>query len=243
VEDLQTSIFRLILALPAFVAGLTLHEFAHAWMGNRLGDDTARRLGRVSLDPMVHIDPFGAIFFVISSLVGFGIGWAKPVPFNPRNLENPRRDSILIAIAGPISNLIQVPFWILGLWIVGQLAERSGVVVDLNFIKNMSAGGQEGMIYSVLATVFAMGVLINIMLAAFNMIPIPPLDGHYVLEGLGPPAITDFFNSIRPFSFILLIVLMQLNVISMILMPFMSLAQSLIVLGIYGVWLPPGNNG
>jgi Zn-dependent protease len=212
------------------VAGLTIHEFAHAWMGNRLGDDTARRMGRVTLDPMAHIDPFGAIFFLLAWFSGFGIGWAKPVPFNPRNLENPRRDAVLIAIAGPVSNLLQVPFWLLGLWLVRLAAEHFGPGIDFDFVKGVvNRAPDAGSVYSLLASVFATGVVINIMLAAFNMIPIPPLDGHYVLEGLGPPFVTDFYNSIRPFAFILLIVLVQTPFIGAALLPFRHAASNLVI--------------
>ena len=228
-DDFQGKLFSLILAIPAFVAALTVHEFAHAWMGNRLGDDTARRMGRVTLDPMAHLDPFGSLFFVIMWFSGFGIGWAKPVPFNPRNLENPRRDAILIAIAGPISNLLQVPFWLAGLWIVRLMAERSGTVIDAEFIIGvLSQSPDPNSVYSILAEVFTTGILINVMLAAFNMLPIPPLDGHYVLEGLGPPFIADFFNMIRPFAFILLIILVQTPIIGMAISPFLGVATYLV---------------
>jgi len=220
-------LFSLILAIPAFVAALTVHEFAHAWMGNRLGDDTARRMGRVTLDPMAHLDPFGALFFLLAWFSGFGIGWAKPVPFNPRNLENPRRDSILIAIAGPISNLLQVPFWLLGLWVVGQVVKHTGIGLGDDPFAPMQ----------ILVMLFVNGVMINVLLAAFNMIPIPPLDGHYVLEGLGPPFITDFFNLIRPWSFLILILLLQIpgNPLGQAIAPFYALANRAVGLAL-GLW-------
>src|SRR5947207_1684668 len=109
-------LFFMLLDLPAFVAALTVHEFAHAWMANRLGDDTPRRMGRLTLDPLAHLDPIGSLFWVVAALSGFPLlAWAKPVPFNPRNLSQPRRDAILIAIAGPCSNLLQIPIWLLAL--------------------------------------------------------------------------------------------------------------------------------
>jgi len=208
----QEKLLHLLFQLPAFVSALTIHEFAHAWMANRLGDDTPRRMGRLSMDPLVHLDPFGSLMFVFSALVGFGIGWAKPVPFNPRNLENPRHGAILIALAGPVSNLIQAPIWLFMLWIFRLAAQNSPALAASPITVFM-------------LQVLSMGVIINVLLAAFNMVPIPPLDGHWVLEGLGPPAVTDFYNSIRPYSFIILIGLLWTGVISRAIAPFMGLAQ------------------
>lgn len=196
----NNDLVALALSIPAFVAGLTVHEFAHAWMANKLGDDTPRRMGRLTLDPFSHLDPLGSAVFFLSGLFGYiGIGWAKPVPFNPRNLRHPQRDRILIALAGPVSNLLQIPVWLLLLYLtrlaLGPSLFKLGMPVSM-------AGA--------LIEMLAMGVLINLVLAAFNMIPLPPLDGHYVLEGLGPPAVADFYNTIRPFSCLILLVAINL---------------------------------
>lgn len=208
-----------MLALPAIIAGLTIHEFAHAWAADKLGDDTPRRMGRLTIDPLAHIDPIGAIFMALAWLSGFGIGWAKPVPFNPRNLENPRRDAILIAIAGPISNLLQIPFWMALLW----LASR--------FFPMTASLGEEAMSASYIVNrILAAGITTNLLLAAFNMLPIPPLDGHYVLEGLGPPYVAEFYNTIRPWSFFLLIVLLQTPLIGMALRPVAIFGMQLVFL-------------
>jgi Zn-dependent protease len=192
----QDSIIRLLCMIPALVAGLTVHEFAHAWAADRLGDDTPRREGRLSLDPMVHIDPFGALFFIISALAGFGLGWAKPVMTNPRNLKHPRRDSLLIAIAGPISNILQTPFWLAALFAFGFISQKMNLNSDLFGSTSAASLIGEALFY---------GVVVNIGLAAFNMIPIPPLDGHWVLQSIGGRPIELLFDQIRPFSFILLI--------------------------------------
>lgn len=194
----QQALLGLLCAIPALIAGLTFHEFAHAWAADRLGDDTPRREGRLSLDPVVHIDPIGALFFVISSLAGYGLGWAKPVMTNPRNLKHPRRDSLLIAIAGPISNLLQTPIWMATLFLFGYVAQKSGLdVTDLNSVS--------GVVFRTLLS----GILVNIGLAAFNMIPIPPLDGHWVLQAIGGRPIEELFDVIRPYSFIVLIILLN----------------------------------
>ncbi len=143
--------------LPGFVLGLTLHEFSHAWVANRLGDDTARRLGRLTLNPLPHLDLFGTMMLIVA-----GFGWAKPVPVNAANLRSPRRDMALVAVAGPISNIIIAFFCALVLRLAG-LAEATGAVA-----------------FAVYA------IWINVVLAVFNMIPLPPLDGSRILAFLVP---------------------------------------------------------
>lgn len=226
-----SSIFYLLLTLPAFVAALTIHEFAHAWMANRLGDDTPRRMGRLTLDPLAHLDPIGSLLFVIAALTGLPLlAWAKPVPFNPRNLDNARTGAIYIAIAGPISNLLQVPFWLLALWIFRMAMQRAGVAFDDAMIAGIVYREPDvSSIASLIATMLATGVVVNVLLAAFNMIPLPPLDGHWILEGLGPPMVTDFYNSIRPWSFFILMALLYTGIISTVIGPFVQIARFLVV--------------
>lgn len=228
-DDMRERVFRLLIFIPAFVAALTIHEFAHAWAGNRLGDDTARRQGRLTLDPLVHLDPFGCLIIAFAVLSNFPLmGWAKPVPFDPRNLRNPRRDGMLIALAGPISNLIQVPIWLFLLWIFRLVAQP--MVPNLVEATQNGVYGSPDMsnIASIVGTILASGIIINISLAAFNMIPIPPLDGHYVLEALGPPAVTDLYNAIRPWSFMVLYALLWTGTLSTIMAPVRDVAYSLV---------------
>jgi Zn-dependent protease len=219
-------LFYLLLLMPSFVTGLTIHEFAHAWAGHKLGDDTAERQGRLTLDPMAHIDPIGFLIIIVAVLFNAPlIGWAKPVPFNPRNLSHPRRDSILIAIAGPISNVLQAICWLLSLALFRLIAERSGVVFEIPTIINIiQREPNMASIPQIVATMMTAGVLVNVGMAVFNMIPIPPLDGHWVLEGLGPPFITDIYNAIRPWSYILLLVLLQLPILGQAMAPFFDIA-------------------
>jgi Zn-dependent protease len=172
------------------VALLTFHEFAHAWTGWECGDDTARLQGRLSLNPLVHIDPIGTVVLplVMIFMPGFGrflIGWAKPVPFNPRNLANPWRDEMLIAMAGPAMNLV--------LAVALVAFARAGL-----------------MFHSVAAAETLMqAAALSLVLCFFNLIPVPPLDGSHVLRnvtGMGYEAYASFAR----FGFIIVIVLLQI---------------------------------
>ena len=147
----------IILLIPALVFSLSFHEFAHAWMAFRLGDNTAARLGRLTLNPMSHLDPVGSL-----ALLLMGFGWAKPVPVDPRYLENPKKDMVKVAAAGPISNII--------LAVVAALALR------LLFSTNLLTDN--------LKTFFIIFMQINITLAVFNLLPISPLDGSQILTPL-----------------------------------------------------------
>lgn len=216
----------LFLLMPAFVVGLTIHEFAHAWAGWKLGDDTAERQGRLTLDPLVHIDPIGMFIIVIAVLFNAPlIGWAKPVPFNPRNLSNPRRDSVLIAVAGPISNVIQAALWLLSLFVFRLVTEHMGVGLSFDAMLNVIARQPDvSSVAQVIAALITAGVLVNVGMAAFNMIPLPPLDGHWILQGFGPPFIEDLYNSIRPYSMMILMALIWFKVLDPALDPIFNLA-------------------
>lgn len=231
--DWASKFFQLSLFLPAFVSALTVHEFAHAFVADKLGDNTPRSQGRLTLDPLAHLDPIGSILIIGGILSGFPIiGFAKPVMTDPRNFKNPRRDSVLVAIAGPISNLLQFVIWFAALFAVRLIAEK----VNPNFATDTieAFGGTPILtnMASVFGGVLATGIVVNIGLAAFNMIPIPPLDGHWVLEGLGPPFITDIFNAIRPWSLLILLALLYTNVLDLILEPVMRLASHLVFLAL-----------
>ena len=144
----------IILLVPALVFSLSFHEFAHAWMAYRLGDNTAARLGRLTLNPMSHLDPLGSL-----ALLLMGFGWAKPVPVDSRYLENPKQDMVKVAAAGPISNII--------LAVVAALVLRLSFSTDL-FTENIK-------------TFFIIFMQINITLAVFNLLPVSPLDGSQIL--------------------------------------------------------------
>lgn len=176
----------------AFVIAITVHEAAHAWMSDRLGDPTARMMGRLSLNPIVHYDPIGTtllLVLVFMRALGFPVipfGWAKPVRFDPFNLQNPRRDSAIISLAGPASNLI--------------VATLLALVLRLTNLPFLS--------FSLLTTLLIPVITLNVVLAIFNLIPIHPLDGGKIFVGLLPEKDAreaDLF--LRRYGFIILIFL------------------------------------
>jgi Zn-dependent protease len=184
------NVAQLVIAFIVLLFSLTVHETAHAWTADRLGDPTARMLGRVSLNPVVHADPIGTVLFPLLAMISGVplIGWAKPVPVNMRHLSHPRRDYMLVAAAGPASNLI------LAVVAASILAVMpiSPLVLD------------EPNISVPLANLFSMAIQLNLLLAVFNMLPIPPLDGGNVLSGLLPPPLAARFDQIRPYGFLLI---------------------------------------
>jgi Zn-dependent protease len=184
---------------------LTVHEMAHAWTADRLGDPTARLLGRVSLNPIVHADLIGTVVFPLVSLVSGAmlIGWAKPVPVNLRYLHHPRRDYMLVAAAGPVSNLLLAVFAAILLAIVPVSPQTMG----------------ESNVSVPIAKLLASLVSLNVLLAVFNMLPIPPLDGGNVLAGLLPPNLAELLNKVRPYGFVLLYALILSNGFSYIVIP------------------------
>jgi len=169
---------------------LTVHEMAHALTADRLGDPTARLLGRVSLNPVVHADLIGTVVFPLIALVTNAplIGWAKPVPVDVRRLRHQRRDYVLVAAAGPASNLV--------------LAILSATALAVLPISPLTLG--ETNVSVPLAAILSQLIQLNVLLAVFNMLPIPPLDGGNVLGGLLPMRLASQFNLIRPYGFLLI---------------------------------------
>ena len=180
------------------IVALTIHEAAHAWTADRLGDPTARLLGRVSLNPLVHIDPIGTILLPLLAIFsGLPIlGWAKPVPVNVSRLRHHRRDFMIVAAAGPISNLLQA-FVIAGVF---------------RTLYDPSAS-------DLLPAILKDAVTTNLVLAFFNLIPIPPLDGGNVLAGLVPESAARVIDQVRQFGFIALYALMLSGILTELIMP------------------------
>lgn len=209
------SLFQQILVwgLP-ILFGITLHEVAHGWVAEKLGDPTARMLGRITLNPLKHIDPIGTILvpaLLIISSTGLIFGWAKPVPITWQNLKNKRRDFILVALAGPGANFLMLIFWILwikaGSWLAGNPVAYTQ---SLSFL------------------IGQMGVLINLMLMIFNLLPIPPLDGSRVIAPFLNRQGALIYNQLERFGFIILIILMLTGILGKILNPIFQQALHLI---------------
>jgi Zn-dependent protease len=203
-----------VILIPVIIFALSFHEFSHGWMAHRYGDPTAKLAGRLTLNPMAHLDVFGSI-----ALYLMGFGWAKPVPVNPQYLANPKRDMMWIALAGPVSNLI--------------IALISGILLSvllrLGVINSQSP----------LIMVLIMSLQINLVLAIFNFIPIPPLDGSRILEGLVP---NKYHNELAKFEYygprvlmglILLSMFTRFNIFAVVISPIMTIFLKLFTFGIY----------
>jgi Zn-dependent protease len=186
------------------VFAITLHEVAHGWVARRLGDPTAEMLGRLTLNPVKHLDPIGSVLVpgVLLLVGGFIFGWAKPVPITVNNLRNPRRDMAWVALAGPSANLLMGLLW--------ALLARIGLYLlaaDLVWLGRP-------LVYMGIA-----GILINAMLMVLNLLPIPPLDGGRVLTSLLPPRLAWQVSRIEPYAFFILIGLILFHVLGKILGP------------------------
>jgi Zn-dependent protease len=190
-----------LLVFTILVASLSFHEAAHAWTANRLGDPTARHLGRLTINPLAHIDLIGTVVFPVLAWISNVplIGWAKPVPVNMHNLKAPRRDFAIVALAGPVSNVI------LAVLAAVLLKAQGGMVPDSG--------------PTILTSVLVTAVTMNILLAAFNVLPIPPLDGGNVLAGIVPESTARLIDQMRPYGFLVLYALLFLGVLDRFIFP------------------------
>lgn len=191
-----------VLALPVLFA-ITLHEVAHGWVARRLGDRTAEMLGRLTINPLRHIDLVGTVLVPMASwfLAGFLFGWAKPVPVDVRNLHNPRRDMALVALAGPLANLIMALFWGLVFNLGSLLANSFGSVALFLQLSGIA------------------GILINVFLMVLNLVPLLPLDGGRVLHALLPATWAHRFARLEPYGLIILVALLVFGVLGSVLLP------------------------
>ena len=197
---LEITIVQKVVAwiLPVLFA-ITVHETAHGWMALKLGDKTAMMLGRLTLNPIKHIDPLGTILIpgLMYMMAGFMFGWAKPVPVTWQNLRQPKRDMIYVAAAGPFANLIMAIIWALTIRIGLALGDTGQALVFMGVA----------------------GIFINTILMVLNLLPLPPLDGGRVMTGLLPGPLAYKFSRIEPYGFFILIGLLVTGLLGMILWP------------------------
>jgi Zn-dependent protease len=209
---MNESISQLIIMVPPLLLALTVHEFAHGYVAFRLGDPTASVLGRLTLNPLKHLDPLGTIAFFV-----FHFGWAKPVPVNPAYFKNPQKDMLWVALAGPATNFALAVISALMakiIWLFAQLMPYSlvgeAILVPLN------------------STLIA-SVWINLVLCIFNFLPIPPLDGSRIVAGLLPPELARSYASFEKYGFILVILLAVTGVLSKLIIPLIKFANNLLL--------------
>lgn len=191
---------RIVVWILPVIFAITVHEVAHGWVAKQFGDRTASMMGRLTLDPLKHIDPLGTIIIpglLLLTFTGFIFGWAKPVPVDPRNFKNPRQDMAVVALAGPLSNLLMAVGW--------ALLARLGVTLNIGYISMP-------LIYTGVA-----GISINLVLMLINLLPIPPLDGGRVLTGLLPLRLAYKFSQLERYGFIILLLLLATGFLNTIL--------------------------
>ena len=224
----NTQIYLGIIELIVLLLSLSVHESAHAWTANRLGDPTAQFLGRVSLNPIVHIDPIGTLLLPIIGIFygGFIFGWAKPVPVSVNRLNNPKRDYMLVSAAGPISNLLLAGLSFVLLLILKMSSPESAQVV-----RNIASGylPEGGRIIVPLVVVAFNGITLNIVLAVFNLIPIAPLDGSGILSGILPGSVQVFLHSIQSYGMIIILALAYLGIPSYLYSPVIYVLRSFLI--------------
>jgi Zn-dependent protease len=209
--DLFAKIQELVVVIPVFLLALTIHEFAHGWLANRLGDPTARLQGRLTLNPLAHLDPIGTIAII---LIHFG--WAKPVPVDSRYLKQPRRDMMMIAAAGPVSNLL--------------LAAASAFFLRV-FPWTMAPRELLWLVVPVQLMLF-ISVNVNVLLTVFNLLPIPPLDGSRVVSGLLPLRHAIRYSRLEPYGFLIIFLLFYTGIMN----PIFGVAENTLAGALLRMW-------
>ena len=208
----MTDAFRIVVQFAVVLFALSVHESAHAWTADRFGDPTARLMGRVTLNPLAHIDLIGTIIFpILLAVIGAPVfGWAKPVMVNPNNLGNRRRDGMFVSAAGPVSNLL---------------------VAAATTLVFLALKGTGLLASPPVFTILLFLIIINIYLAVFNLIPIPPLDGSGVLEGMLRGDALRAYESVRPYGFLILLLIINFHLLDFIADPIFRLVMKILGLG------------
>ncbi|MGE5580347.1 MAG: site-2 protease family protein [Bacillota bacterium] len=201
---------QLVLRIPGFLLAISVHEYAHARMAFKLGDDTAERAGRMTLEPWAHIDLVGAAMLIL-----FGFGWARPVPVESYRMRNPRKDMAKVALAGPVANFLV--FFVLQIAVVLLTSRIRFLGTSLRYVPNIIQAAAN----------------INLGLGVFNLIPVPPLDGSRILARFLPSSMLDFWENLERYGFIILVILLSTGVLTAIMQPvvdlFLRVAQSMAI--------------
>lgn len=204
----MADLYKILLVLIPIITAITLHEAAHGWVAFKLGDSTARDLGRITINPVKHIDPIGTVVIPIVMIIatGFAFGYAKPVPVNVRNFQHPQKDMALVALAGPLSNFIMAIFWVLVLSVSIKLMPHGEALSALKYMAGV-------------------GVIINIVLMVVNLLPILPLDGGRILTGVLPFKWAAVFVRTEKLGMLLVILLLVTGILGKILSPMVDMVQ------------------
>ncbi len=197
-----------LLTVPILIA-VTFHELSHGLVAYKLGDPTAKMMGRLTFNPIKHLDLIGSLVFIITKT----IGWAKPVPVNPFNFRNPRRDMVWVSIAGPLANFI--------------IAIVASIIYG--FVLHLSVGPLTEKIFVPLALMLRYTVVLNIGIGVFNLLPVPPLDGSKILMGILPENLAYHYSRIEPFGFIILILLIIFRVVDILIFPIINLLVKVLI--------------
>ena len=209
---MRNFILQLIILAPPILLALTVHEFAHGYVAYRFGDPTARDQGRLTLNPLKHLDPIGTLaFFIIK------IGWAKPVPVNPGYFKNPQKDMLWVALAGPAVNFVLAVISALCVKVVWYIA----AVIPYSVLAEA--------ILVPLNEVLMASVWINLVLCIFNFLPIPPLDGSRILAGLLPPDMARSYASVERYGFVIILILAFSGILSKMIMPVIGFARNILL--------------
>ncbi len=210
-----------------FLFAISVHESAHAWMAWRCGDPTAHDLGRVSLNPIRHIDPIGTVILPLLALLYHFpmIGWAKPTPVDPRNFRNPVRDDIMTSVMGPISNMLVASGAVFGLLLI-RASSPEGRLIVISLAARMPV--DTGSVLVPLAVLLYEAMFINVLLAVFNLIPVPPLDGSHVLRHMLPEGARMIYDRVGMFGLVI-IFLVGGRIIAVLMSPFLAFFNNLLI--------------
>jgi Zn-dependent protease len=221
---MRSNLIMFIYAIPAILISLSFHEMAHAFASYRLGDPTAKRLGRLSMNPLKHLDPVGTLMLLVSMYSGFGFGWAKPVPIDPAYYRNYKKGTVMVSFAGPLSNLLLAFIFSFPMALIA--AER-GLPRDVIYDSRYFLFGADLTFKTVLFNISRFFYMINIGLAIFNILPIPPLDGSKILTAVLPAK--TYFGIMRYERYIglvfLALMVLRPGILSSIMLPFRNAVE------------------